>query len=407
MTGPLERWRSRIQLSAFCVAVMFAFGTTPTAQAQTYSESVLYSFTGAPDGVYPNAGLVLDSTGNLYGTTKFGGTGFGTVFEVSAAGPETVLHSFTGAPDGAFPRAGLVRDSAGNLYGTTYGGGLAPSDSGTVFKVDPAGIETVLYSFRGGGDGRSPKAGLIRDAAGNLYGTTSRGGAGGTIFKLDPSDTETVLYRFAGPPDGADSSAGLVRDAAGNLYGTAGGGASVACFGGCGMVFKLDTAGTETALYSFNGGEEGPDGAFPLGSLVMDSAGNVYGTTEIGGTHGAGTVFAVSPAGIETVLYNFTRGADGGVPVAGLVRDEAGNLYGTTSGGGAHGVGTVFKLSPSGAETVLYSFAGAPDGASPEAGLVRDKAGNFYGTTYHGGTGKCRHIGVGLGCGTVFRLSPK
>ncbi len=359
------------------------------------TEQVLHSFTGGTDGAYPEAGLVRDAAGNLYGTTAHGGAyGYGTVFRVSASGTETVLHSFTyNGTDGVDPEAGLVRDTAGNLYGTTAQGGAYTY--GTVFEVSASGTETVLHSFTGGADGASPYAGLVRDAAGNLYGTTVSGGAYnyGTVFEVSASGTETVLHSFTGGTDGRNPGAGLVRDAAGNLYGTTAYGGSYSN----GTVFEVSASGTETVLHSFTGGT---DGAYPGEGgpgLVRDAAGNLYGTTGEGGAYNYGTVFEVSASGAETVLYSFTGGAYGEYPAAGLVRDAAGNLYGTTVDSGIGAFGTVFEVSASGTETVLHSFTGGTDGASPRAGLVRDAAGNLYGTTVDGGA---------YTYGTVFEVTP-
>src|SRR6266568_2687315 len=260
---------------------------------------------------------------------------------------------------------------------------------------------SVLYSFTVA-DGDDPKPGLVRDKEGNLYGTTFGGGTsgGGIVFKLDTADTETVLHSFSGP-DGANPAGGLVRDKEGNLYGTTFGGGLLNCFGaGCGVVFKLDTTNTETVLHSFTG----PDGAFPEAGLVRDKMGNFYGTTSGGGPSRSGTVFKLDTTGAETVLHSFTGGADGANPVAGLVRDKEGNLYGTTVQGGnlscnaaPSGCGVVFKIDTTGTETVLHSFTGGADGAILYGGLVRDKAGNLYGTTSNGGAS---------GVGTVFKITP-
>jgi uncharacterized repeat protein (TIGR03803 family) len=318
----------------------------------------------------------------------------------------TVLYSFTGGADGAETYAGLILDAAGNLYGATYWGGASGGFNGygTVFKLAKTGKETALYTFTGGSDGAHPAYEyLVRDAAGNLYGTTAYGGAYtgdngyGTVLKVDKTNKETVLYTFTGGSDGANPYAGLVRDAAGNLYGTTlNGGAS-----GLGTVFKLNKAGKETVLHSFTGG--GGDGSYPYAGLVRDAKGNLYGTAYEGGSsgcylgYGCGVVFKVDATGKETVLYAFTgTGGDGGFPDAGLVRDTQGNLYGTTAGQGASGYGTVFKLDKKGKETVLYSFTGTGgDGAYPYSDLVRDAMGNLYGTTSQGG---------GSGAGTVFKL---
>jgi uncharacterized repeat protein (TIGR03803 family) len=382
-------------VSALALVVMFVTAVigTPAAQAQTYT--VLHRFTGA-DGANPYAGLVGDSAGNLYGTTSDGGaSGYGVVFKVNKTG-ETVLYSFTGGADGAKPLAGLIRDLAGNLYGTTFSGGA--SGYGVVFKLDTTGTETVLHSFTEKPGGANPEAGLIQDSAGNLYGTTGGGGASGlgVAFKLDTTGTEKLLHSFTGGADGESPQAGLIRDAAGNFSGTTykGGGASGCGDRGCGVVFKLDTTGTETVLYSFPGTEA--DGAYPYSGLIRDSAGNLYGTTYAGGASHNGVVFKLDTTGTETVLYSFIGGVDGGLPYAGLTRDLAGNLYGTTYSGGASNNGVVFKLNETG-ETVLYSFTGGADGANPRAGLIRDSAGNLYGTTLSGGTSNQ---------GVVFMLKP-
>jgi uncharacterized repeat protein (TIGR03803 family) len=383
---------------------------------------VLHTFVGSPtDGATPYAGLTPDGAGNLYGTTLNGGAsgqsgtdGFGVVFKLSPTGTETVLYSFTGGADGASPSAGLIQDAAGNLYGTTSGGGAAstcnpPSGCGVVFKLNPiSGTEKVLYRFKGA-DGAYPLAGLVRDTAGNLYGTTNGGGAHnlGVVFKLNPTGAETVLHSFNGA-DGAGPYAGsLVLDAAGNLYGTTNAGGAH----NQGVVFKLCPAGSETVLHSFTGGA---DGGGPRAGLLQDAARNLYGTTLNGGTSvngpcagGCGVVFKLSPcdSGYDfSVVYTFPGGAEGGNPEAGLIQDPVGNLYGTT-GSLAPGYNVVFKLSPAGTETVLYTFIGGADGGTPYAGLVRDSAGNLYGTTVDGGdtSGAC---GQGGGCGVVFRLGP-
>jgi uncharacterized repeat protein (TIGR03803 family) len=245
------------------------------------------------------------------------------------------LHRFTGTGgDGMFPAQGLVRDSAGKLYGTTLAGGA--SGFGTVFRLDVAGRETVLYSFNGNnGGGFSPFGGsLLRDSAGNLYGTTQR-----TVFKLDPSGTLTVLHAFHGNGDGLIPSGTLARDPAGNLYGAT-------LYGGAfnfGTVFKVDTTGTETVLHSFSA--TGGDGALPGGGLVRDRTGNLYGTTNSGGTSYFGTVFKIDTSGTETILHTFS-GTDGSVPDLGLVRNSKGNFYGTTQYGGKYGGGVVFKVTP-------------------------------------------------------------
>src|ERR1035438_7585202 len=296
---------------------------------------------------------VEQGCGMLALACALGTTGFAPA--PAQAANEIVLHNFAeGFPTGANPYSGVIRDSAGNLYGTTYAGGA--SGYGVVYKVDAAGHETVLYTFTGGADGMWLYAGVIRDSAGNLYGTTYGGGAAnaGVVFKLDTAGNETVLYNFTGGIDGAGPQAGVIRDSAGNLYGTAGGGIVSACQRGCGVAYKLDNAGRETVLYTFTGGA---DGANPSAGVIGDSAGNLYGTTSGGGTAGYGVVYKLDKAGHETVLYSFTGGADGDSPFTGVIRDSEGNLYGTASsaGGTPCCAGVVFKVSASGQETVLYT----------------------------------------------------
>ena len=383
--GGSRKSRLGALLGAAMVAVV---GFSNAAEAQQLT--TLYSFTGG-DGANPSAGLMADPAGNLYGTTADGGaSGQGTVFQLDPSGNPTVLYSFTGG-DGSHPRAALIADVAGNLYGTTISGGAI--DAGTVFQLTPAGALNVLHSFTGGGDGALPWAGMIADAAGNLYGTTYGGGASGqgTVFELDPSGTLTVLYSFTGGND-ASPWAGLIADAAGNLYGTTEGG------DGPGEVFQLTPSGAFTVLHNFTG----RDGAIPHGGLILDAAGNLYGTTHNGGASAAySTVFQLTPWGTLNVLHSFTGGGDGAYPEAGLIADMAGNLYGTTWGGGTGGRGTVFQLTPSGTLTVLHSFTGGSDGAWPAAGLFADAAGNLYGTTSSGGaTASCPG-----GCGTVYQLA--
>jgi uncharacterized repeat protein (TIGR03803 family) len=405
MTSPPRHWNwspgmhLRAARTVMALAGMLGPAIVAIHSAQAQSFGVLYAFTAQPDGGSPIAGLIRDAAGNLYGTTNGGGAlGYGTVYRVDAAGTETVLYSFAGPPtDGAYPSAALVMDAAGNLYSTTSLGGAA--GYGTVFKLDASGTETVLHSFaRPPRDGAYPGAALVMDAAGSFYSTTTRGGASnaGTVFKLDTAGRETVLHSFTGGKDGALPVAGLVGDAAGNLFGTTTlGGAS-----NSGTVFKLDRTGKKTVLYSFAGGS---DGAWPIAGLVRDSGGNFYGTTEAGGATGNGTVFKLDASGNETILYSFGGAPDGATPMAGLIRDVGGTLYGTTLRGGSSFVcnvsggtcGTVFRLSAAGKETVLHSFTGS-SGGNPEGVLVRDAKGNLYGTAVSGGPGD----------GVVFKLNP-
>ncbi|HXM19844.1 MAG TPA: choice-of-anchor tandem repeat GloVer-containing protein [Terriglobales bacterium] len=383
----------------------------PSARAQTFT--VLHKFTGHAGGTQPPAGVVVDARGNLYGVTEFGGSfNFGTVFKLDPNGRETVLHSFLGG-DGVSPAEPLIWGAHGTLYGTTLEGGSSEGGKckhgcGAVFAADKTGKETVLYAFTGGADGGQPNATLIRDAAGNFYGTTLGGGSSagncqyqscGVVFKLDKAGKETVLHTFTGGSDGAFPN-GLIRDGAGNLYGTTySGGTS-----GQGTVFELDkTSGKFTVLYGFAGKT---DGGGPSGGLVRDGAGDLYGTTGYGGDlncqapYGCGTVFKMDKTGTETVLYSFAGFNDGTYPTT-LISDRAGNFYGTTLSGGTEGSGSVFKLDASGSHTVLHSFRGS-DGKSPNA-LIMDGAGNLYGTTSEGGDYSCSK---GYGCGVVFKLTP-
>ena len=366
------------------------------------TESVLHSFSfggGATDGVDPQASLIIDSAGNLYGTTEGGGTYVeGTVFKIDAAGTESILYSFgSNVNDGTAPMAGLIMDSAGNLYGTTFSGG-ANSYYGTVFKISATGTETILHSFGviTSGDGGTPKAGVIMDSAGNLYGTTWTGGGpnnDGAVFEISAAGTESVLYSFPyGTNGNANPAASLIMDQAGNLYGTT-------IWGGAnnmGTVFEISASGSESTLYSF--GSSSTDASDPEAPLIMDSDGNFYGTTDGGGAYNGGTVFKISAGGTESVLYSFGSSVGDGVnPLAGLLMDGSGNLYGTTYAGGANGDGAVFKISPDGTESVLYSFgSSATDGMQPAAGLIIDRAGNLYGTTETGGA---------TNQGTVFEIN--
>ena len=322
------------------------------------------------------------------------------------------IYSFAGGVDGASPYASLIRDRKGTLYSTTTSGGS--SSYGTVFALSKSGKETVLHSFTRGRDGGIPFGSLIRDSAGALYGTTQVGGDPncdcGVIFKIPGRTATQALYTFTGATDGANPFAALIMDKAGNLYGTAEfGGAVGQCFGGlgCGVVFKVDQNGNEAVLYTFNG--SGGDGANPASALIQDKHGNFYGTTfqggdlgcSLGNGYGCGTVFKISKTGTETVLYRFAGGTDGALPTAGVVLDAAGILYGTTQEGGDStncflGCGTVFKLETTGTETVLYRFTGKKDGATPFAGVIMDKTGNLYGTATHGGNADS--------FGTVFKI---
>jgi uncharacterized repeat protein (TIGR03803 family) len=414
-------------LSLICLPV--ALGT-PEAEAQIFE--VLHTFTGSPDGGYPNASLMRDETGNLYGTTPFGGTSDnGTVFKLDANDKFIVLYSFRGGTDGVEPLAPVIKDSDNNLYGTTFGGGAngcptfgAPQGCGTIFKVDASGNETVLYRFKDGPTGARSAAPLLRDAAGHLFGTTvgvDINHTAGTAYELTPKRTLTVLHAFTEGSDGGIVWSGLVPDAAGDLYGTAQVGGVKKCHGfdvigpvSCGVVFKLSHSNSgwvETVVHAFTG----KDGSAPRSGLVRDAEGNLYGTTPAGGSlacfGGCGVIFRLNPQNRLTVLHRFsnTNGPFAPSP-SGLVRDAAGNLYGTTQYGGGgnclldgrRGCGTVFKLDKQLKLTVLHSFTGRHDGRYPVAGLVLDAKGDLYGTTQNGGDLNCGTFG----CGTVFRLTP-
>jgi uncharacterized repeat protein (TIGR03803 family) len=390
---------------------------------------VIHTFASGGDGEFPYASLIAKS-GSLYGTTGAGGTyGNGCVFELvapvskGAGWTQTILYSFqSGTSDGQNPQAALLFDRSGNLYGSTSSGGT--SGLGAVFELSPplvsggAWTETILYSFAQVGrnnTGASP-TGLLWGPGGVLYGATRFGGAEayGNVFELHPTLAggewlDKNLYVFTGNAggQGPDYQGGLTSDMAGNLYGTT-------SYGGPyigGQVFELSppvtqgSAWTETVLYNF-GGFVG-DSQVPLGTLVFDASGNLYGTTASDGQYGYGTVFELTPPAAggapwtENILHNFKGGSDGSVPNSGVVFDKAGNLYGTTFFGGSLNSGTVFELSPSGggtwSETVLHSFTGKSDGGTPFAGLMVDHLGNLYGTTAFGGN---------FGLGTVFRISP-
>lgn len=391
--------------SSGLLLLVMVLGVLPAATQQApapYTERVLYSFKNTPDGAYPYDGLVLDKKGNFYGTTNEGGAfNQGAVFMITKKGAERLLYSFGGGSDGAYPQGWLVPDEQGNLYGTTYFGGGSTNCSGgcgVVFEVALDGTETVLHRFGGGTDGAYPAAGLIRDKQGNFYGTTLAGGSNncvsgcGTVYQITAVGAEAPLYRFKGGVDGSTPVGGLVADSGGHLYGTT-------PYGGVlnqGTVFEVSVTGTKKLLYAFAGGE---DGASPAGTLLRDTNGNLNGTTIFGGTYGDGTVFELTRSGAETVLYSFQGGpVDGANPSGSLVRDNQGNLYGTTSSGGSNMLdGIVFEVSLTGAETVLYNFQGGNDGAQPTTSLLLSEKGILYGTTGVGGANNS---------GTVFKMMP-
>jgi uncharacterized repeat protein (TIGR03803 family) len=387
VSNPHQRIHSKICRRAACFALtlalilLLATVAVPSAQAQTFTD--LFNFTGSTTGASPEAGLVRDAAGNLYGATRRGGVlNDGVIFKLNTSGVETVIFNFSGGTDGKFPHGSLILDAKGNLYGTTREGGA--STYGTVFKMSPNGVETVLYSFAGGADGCFPSGGLVADAKGNLYGVTGQCGASGvgTVFKVSKSGKETILHSFAGgTTDGAyPYYTSLLIDAKGILYG-------VTFIGGTsnnGVLYRLNKRGTLTVLHSFAGGTT--DGCFAYGTPIMDKIGNLLGTTQQCGASNFGTVYKVSRSGKETIRHNFAGGTtDGAYPLAGVILDANGILYGDTELGGASNLGAAFKLKPNGKVILLHSFSGS-DGSHPLGVLIQDANGNLYATASQGGT---------------------
>lgn len=377
----------------------------PTNLARAATTTVIYSFAGDTDGEYADTDLVMDGAGNIFGTTVQGGQfGSGTVWELSPSGnswTHTVLYSFTGGTDGGEPYKGVTLDSQGNLYGTavTGGSGSCEGGCGVAYKLTNSGgiwTQTVIHAFTGGDDGSGPGAGLTIDAHGNVYGMTPTGGADGqgTIFRLHPTQNGNwklaVLHAFTGGTDGSGGSAGRLVLNGRHIYGAAtAGGANGQ---GCAYELTRTNAGWNfKTIYSFQGT---PDAGFPYGALIFDATGNAYGTTYYDGANNLGAVYELSPRRTgewnERVLYSFKGGSDGEGSIGNLVLDASGNLYGTTANGGASGDGVIFSLTPAAhhkwKESVVHSFAGAPDGAFAYNGMVSDGAGNYYGSTVHGGT---------------------
>jgi len=402
--------RSRRLAVATFAAVLVLTLAAQTAPAQTYT--VLYTFQGQADGGFPNVGVYRDSAGNLYGITNTAGNrsdcnnfGCGTVYKLAPSGQLSVLHTFTGGVDG-WPNAtwgALIPDPAGNLYGVASIGGL--HNNGVAFRITPAGAFTVEHTFPSApNDGLGPQYSLLRDTTGLIYGTTFGGGTNGingygTVFGLTKVGfgADVVLHSFEGG-DGAYPQGDIASDGVGNLYGTAGSGGSR----GCGTVWKMRTTGHYTVLYNFTCA---PDGYLP-GSVVLDAQGNIYGGTSEGGdaracpAFGCGIIFKISPSGQETILHTF-HNTDGAVPNE-LMFDPQGNLWGTTAGGGANDQGTIFKITTSGTFTNEYNFEGGMNGGVPYSGLVQDSNGNFYGTT-GGGIPGC----IQSGCGMVYKFTPQ
>ncbi len=379
-------------------ATLLAGAALATAPLHAQTLTVIYTFTGGADGGSP-FGTPLLYNGNLYGTTRGGGANnSGVIYEANfASRHEAVLHAFAGGPtDGAGPIAGLIQDASGILYGVTYGGGA--NNFGTIFKLvlPPSGKYTVLHSFAGPPtEGAQPAGALAFDTSGNLFGTTYDGGANGPAkgwgSTFEYSSTGIFVTGQSFPPGGALPRGGLFR-IGGAFYGTTTGGTPQA-YGG--TIFK---DGAPMALYTFSGGA---DGAQPLAGVIGDSSGNLYGTCSGGGSApfglGYGVVFAFNISTSQlTVLHTFS-GADGASPAARLFRDSSGNLYGTTMFGGASGNGTIFKIDTTGAFTSLYSFTGGADGGRPAAGVVVDSKGNIFGAASAGGAS---------GAGTLYILAP-
>jgi len=355
------------------------------------TESVLYSFVAnGTDAAGPNhSSLLLGSDGNFYGMTYAGGSSSdGTVFMITPSGAETVLWSFGSGSDGSYPDASLVQAGDGNFYGTTSQGGT--HGRGTVFRITPAGAETVLWSFGSVSDGYYPYGSLFQHSDGNFYGTTFQGGANnfGTVFRITPAGVETVLWSFGSGSDGSYPFTDLALGSDGNFYGTTSEGGTL----NEGTIFVITPAGAETVLWSFGSGS---DGFEPYGSLVLGSDGNFYGMTYEGGAHNEGTVFDISPAGVEALLWSFGGGTDGSYPEDGLVQGVDGNFYAVTHYGGANGDGAIVQITPSGTETVLWSFAGA-DGQYPGGELSVGPDGTLYGLTGSGGAN---------GVGAVFAFN--
>jgi uncharacterized repeat protein (TIGR03803 family) len=393
---PVPKCKPAAAIFLFCLA------TAISSPAQTFT--TLASFNNS-NGSNSQAPLVQGFDGNLYGTTDDGGLRkSGTVFKVTPAGKLITVHYFcsrANCADGGVPESGLVPANDGNLYGITSSGGTGCSTCGTVFALTPTGTLFTMHSFNGS-DGRNP-LGLTQADNGNFYGTTGGGGSGsgGTIFEMTPNGVLTTLYNFE---DFDYPEAGLVEGSDTNFYGTT----ITYSNPGNGIIFKMTHDGGVTVLYTFSGA----NGSWPVAALVQGSNGNFYGTTAQGGpvnsacvSTGCGTVFEITPEGTLTTLHYFD-GPDGLSPSGALVEGTDGNFYGTTSGGGpanascTFGCGTIFQITPTGNFTTLHTFQGL-DGEYPYIGLVQATDGNFYGTTYVGGSSRA----CAGGCGTVFRLS--
>jgi uncharacterized repeat protein (TIGR03803 family) len=387
-------------------AAMFGLALAAVSSAQAQTFKALHQFNSQNDGAEPQGAILRDAAGNLYGTTAFPGT----VFKINPKGKESILAAMDSpAPGLNSPTGTLIQDQAGNLYGVAGGG---PGGAGVVYKVSLKGKTTILFAFQGGLHTDTPKGpagGLFMDKSGNIFGAAQFGSdqscqiGCGSIFQLDPNGNLNLLYKFTGGSDGGNPIGPLVQDADGNFYGVAQSGGDLSCpehfltrKAGCGVVFKLAASGELTVLHTFTGGK---DGAVPQGGLLLDPSGSLFGTTFNGGKTEHGTVFKIAQDGAYTVLHRFTD-KEGKNPNGGLVEDPAGKLYGTAQLGGAHSLGSVFQLSQDGRVKVLHSFKGLEDGASPFAGLFRDDAGHLYGTTV-----KNFLIQIVQG-GNVFEITP-
>jgi uncharacterized repeat protein (TIGR03803 family) len=391
-------------VSPFAVVVLVLFLATVSQPAQSQTYSVLYNFTGkGSDGATPYGGPILDRSGNLYGTTYLGGKyGSGSVYKLSRSGPSwtySSLYSFKGVTDAAGPAFGsLAAGADSGLFGTTEGG----REFGTAFEICACpGREIIVHRFGVGTDGAQPIGGVVFDAAGNFFGTTSLGGAygNGTVFEEKRSGdswSESVIYSFTGGNDGTSPPAGVTLDGRGNLYGTT----SLGGVNGDGVVYELSPSGSgwkEIVLYTFQGLSDGQN---PVGGVVLDPAGNLYGTTFDGGVNGGGTVYELSPSGegwTFTVLYSFSGGYGGPYNKLTLAK---GNIYGFTNAEGANGLGSVFKLAPGNGGwtfTDLYDFIGGSDGGSPYGSVAIDRDGNVFGTATVGGS---------QNQGVVFEITP-
>jgi len=356
----------------------------PLAHAQTFT--VLHQFNSTSDGAFSEGSVLRDSAGNIFGTT----TNPSTVFKIGSNGKESVFFNINGGDLGDFPTGSLTEDAAGNLYGIAEGGS---GGAGVVYKLSPQAQETVLFAFQGGLHNTTPKlpaGGVLLGKNGNIFGVAQFGNKQtcavgcGSVFRLDATGSMHFLHVFTGGTDGGNPIGPLVQDAAGNLYGVAQSGGDLTCpeflftqGAGCGVVFKIARTGTFTVLHTFAGGA---DGAIPQGGLLRDANGNLFGTAASGGIAENGTVYQIARDGSYSVVHRFTQ-AEGQNPNGGLVEDTSGNIFGTAQLGGNQSLGTVFQLNPDESVKVLHSFQGLADGAVPLAGLFRDSAGHLYGTT--------------------------